>query len=272
MIDHTLLKSSPTGANSDAKLTILYEDEHLVAVDKPAGLLVHRSSIDKHETRFLLQLLRDQIDAHVFPVHRLDKPTSGVIIFAKAPTMAARLQAALDSDNRNSPTGSSTAKKQYLLVCRGHVPTAGVIDHPLKPINDFKSKKPNKGGDKPAQTAVTYYSRLHTIELDAAVDRYPQTRYSLVSAQLISGRKHQLRRHFKHLSHPIIGCPKYGKSTHNRYFAEVLGVPRLLLHAHLLSFTHPLTRQRVVIEAAPTGSFAELLKRFQWPLPVRHQA
>lgn len=242
-------------------LTILYEDQYLVAVDKPPGLLVHRSNIDRHESRFLLQLLRDQIGTHVFPVHRLDKPTSGVIVFAKTPTMAACLQEQLA--NRRDTGG---ARKEYLLVCRGYSPLLGVIDHPLKPITDFKSKGNKITRDKPAQDAVTEFERLHTIELNTAIDKYPCSRYSLVKVNLVTGRKHQIRRHFKHLSHPIIGCPKYGKSAHNHYFAEVLAVPRLLLHAYRLTFQHPATAHNIDITAPPSGSFDTLLQRFQWTL------
>lgn len=248
------------GAN-DA-LTLLYEDQYIVAVDKPPGLLVHRSNIDRHESRFLLQLLRDQIGAHVFPVHRLDKPTSGVIVFAKTPTVAALLQAQLAIER-----SSGGAVKEYLLVCRGYSPLAGVVDHPLKPINDFKRKRGQPLLDKPAQSAVTSFERLHTVELDAAIDKYPCSRYSLVKVNLVTGRKHQIRRHFKHLSHPIIGCPKYGKSAHNHYFAEVLGTPRLLLHASRLAFTHPVLQKAVEIRAPLSGSFELLLQRFSWGLP-----
>lgn len=249
-----------TGAN-DA-LTLLYEDQHIVAVDKPPGLLVHRSNIDRHESRFLLQLLRDQIGTHIFPVHRLDKPTSGVIVFAKRPTVAASLQAQLAGERE-----SGGAVKEYLLICRGYSPSAGIIDHPLKPINDFKSKRGRPAIDKPAQSAVTAFKRLHTVELDVVIDKYPCSRYSLVKANLVTGRKHQIRRHFKHLSHPIIGCPKYGKSVHNHFFAEVLGASRLLLHASRLAFTHPVLQKTVEIRAPLSGAFALLLQRFSWDLP-----
>lgn len=242
-------------------LKILYQDDYIVAVDKPAGLLVHRSAIDKHETRFLLQLLRDQIGCHIFPVQRLDKPTSGVIVFAKSPSIAALLQEQLTLERT---TGD--VKKEYLLICRGFCEERGMIDHPLKPINDFKKKSSAPAPEKPAQAAVTEYQRLHTIELANQVDKYASSRYSLVKANLLTGRKHQLRRHFKHLSHPIIGCPKYGKSTHNRYFSTSLGVSRLLLHAYRLRFYHPMLSETIEIRAPVTGEFVHLFKYFQWPL------
>ena len=248
-------------ADEKPTLKILYQDEYFVAVDKPAGLLVHRSAIDKHETLFLLQLLRDQIGCHIFPVHRLDKPTSGAIIFAKSPSAAALLQEELNAERT-----IGNVKKEYLLVCRGFCAEQGVVDHPLKPIHDFKKKNNAVVTEKPVQTAVTEYQRLHTIELASAIDKYPTSRYSLVKANLITGRKHQLRRHFKHLSHPIIGCPKYGKSTHNQYFASTLGVSRLLLHAYRLCFFHPMLSKSVEIHAPLSGEFAHLLSSFHWPL------
>lgn len=257
----TFLNARTCTAHLEDALTIVYEDEYLVAVDKPAGLLVHRSKIDQHESRFLLQMLRDQIGVHIFPVHRLDKPTSGVIVFAKSPTAAALLQEQLNGDR-----GVCGAVKEYILICRGYSPLEGVVDHPLKPINDFKTRGAQPATDKPAQAAVTGFERLHTIELEVAIDKYPCSRYSLVKARLVTGRKHQLRRHFKHLSHPIIGCPKYGKSAHNRYFAEVLAAPRLLLHSYRLALIHPVTFEALEIKAPLSGSFAQVLRRFRWGL------
>lgn len=247
--------------NGEDPLTILFEDDHLVAVDKPEGLLVHRSHIDRHETTFLLQRLRDQIGQRIYPVQRLDKPTSGVIVFAKHSTVAAALQQQIN--HTDSEVG---ARKTYLLVCRGFPLESGRIDHALKPINDFKGR-PVKT-EPQAKSAITDFQRLHTIELPVTVDKYPQSRYALVQARLLTGRKHQLRRHFKHISHPIIGCPKYGKSSHNRYFADQLGVARLLLHSYELCLTHPVTAAALRIQAPPSGSFAQLLQIFQWPLAV----
>lgn len=259
---------------SASPLQIIYQDEHLVAVYKPAGLLVHRSNVDRHETRFLLQELRNQIGQHLFPVHRLDKPTSGIILFALSSAVASLLQSDMES-NKTS--------KEYLLVCRGYCPEAGTIDHPLKPIDDFQSKHKKKRAakdkqliaagmppsqpqaePKPAQHAVTEFRRLDTCELDVQLERYPQSRYSLVLATLLTGRKHQIRRHFKHLSHPLIGCPKYGKSKHNNYFTEHLGASGLLLHAYRLCLTHPITGKTLKLVAEPSGSLQVILERFKW--------
>ena len=239
-------------------LKILYQDDHLVAVHKPEGLLVHKSNIDKYETRFLLQTLRDQIGEHLYPIHRLDKPSSGVIVFGLSSAIAANIQAQMESNK---------ASKEYLLVCRGYCPESGRIDHPLKPIDDFKSKRDKPKEPKPAQDATTEFKRLNTIELDVAIDKYPASRYSFVLARLLTGRKHQIRRHFKHISHPLIGCPKYGKSTHNRYFSNELNVPRLLLHSYRMTLEHPVTCQPLTLCSEPSGAFRNLLERFNWPLP-----
>ncbi len=238
-------------------LDILYRDDHCVVVNKPRGVLVHRSKLDRHENTFLLQTLRDQLGQHLYPVHRLDKPTSGALLFALSPEAAAQLQTQLE-ENR--------AEKHYLLVCRGFCPQRGEIDHPLKPVNDFRRTR-HKSNNGEAKPALTRFQRLATIELPVAVDKYPRSRYSLVKASLLTGRRHQIRRHFKHISHPIIGCPKYGKSTHNRYFAEQLHAPGLLLHAWQLLFT-PLEQSETTTITAPLpNSFAALLDRFRWKIP-----
>lgn len=235
-------------------LDILYQDQQLVAINKPAGLLVHRSNIDRHESRFALQLLRDQLGQHVYPVHRLDKPTSGVLLFALSSETAAVVSKSFSNNS---------IKKSYLTIVRGYSPKHGTIDHALK--KQFDKMTDNKRQkEKPAQSAITHFSQLATIELPFAVDRYPQTRYSLVEARPDTGRKHQLRRHFKHIAHPIIGDPKHGKSTHNRFFNEQYGVARLLLHAQKLTFNHPETGQTLSIKAAFDDDFKKLLDEFDW--------
>ena len=234
-------------------LGIIYQDHWLVAIDKPPGLLVHRSVIDKHETRFALQELRNQLGRHVYPVHRLDKPTSGALLFALSPEVAANIQAQFER---------AQVRKEYLLVCRGHTAESAVIDHPLVPKDDFKKR--TKRAPRAAQSAITRFERIATLTIDEPVDRYPSSRYSLVRAMPVTGRKHQIRRHFKHISHPVIGCPKYGKSVHNRYFAQRLHINRLLLHCHAMVFTHPITNATVRVTAELSGSFAQLISQQNW--------
>ncbi|WP_439136445.1 tRNA pseudouridine(65) synthase TruC, partial [Pseudomaricurvus sp.] len=212
-------------------LPVIYRDEHLFVVNKPSGLLVHRSEIDRHETRFALQIARDQIGQRVYPVHRLDKPTSGVLIFALSPDAARTLSRAIEDKQ---------VRKTYHAVVRGYAPENGYIDHALKEELDKYTDKQARQ-DKPPQSAQTHFRRLATIELPVEIERYPQSRYSLVECFPETGRKHQIRRHMKHINHPIIGDAKHGRGRHNRYFSSELDAGRLLLHASDMQTPHPET-------------------------------
>lgn len=236
------------------ELSIIYRDADLVAINKPSGLLVHRSNIDRHEQRFALQLLRDQLGQHVYPIHRLDKPTSGVLLFALSSEVAGQLA---------EHFRTRAIAKTYLAIVRGYCAPQGIIDHPLKPQVD-KYAGGSARADKPAQDAITHYRRLATIELPFAVDKYPHSRYSLVQAMPITGRKHQIRRHFKHIAHPIIGDAKHGKSSHNRFFQQHYGNQRLLLACTQLSLTHPVTGDRLQLNAAPGADFLTVLNQLGW--------
>ena len=232
-------------------LPILYRDPWLVAIHKPAGLLVHRSDIDRHETRFAVQLLRDQIGHRVWAAHRLDKGTSGALLFALDPDTAAAV-------GRQFAAG--TVHKRYLAVVRGHPPVAGCIDHPLKRHHDRYAGSAT-GDDQGAQAATTRYRRLATWELPVAVDRYPSSRYALLELDPLTGRRHQLRRHLKHIAHPIIGDATYGKGRHNRLFTELFASQRLLLACTRLRFDHPRHGTPVCIDAPLADDFAGLLAR-----------
>ncbi len=235
-------------------LSILYQDDNLVAIHKPSGLLVHRSPIDKHETRFALQMVRDQIGQRVYPLHRLDKPTSGVLLFALSSDIARHM---------GNHFAQHNIEKRYLAVVRGHAPDAGFIDHALKEEWD-KMADGKLQTDKPSQLAQTHYRRLATAELPVMIETYPQSRYSLVECKPLTGRKHQIRRHLKHINHPIIGDAKHGRGRHNRFFRDQLNVDRLLLHAASLSFPHPETGHTTHVHAPLQGSMFQLLDRFGW--------
>jgi tRNA pseudouridine65 synthase len=235
-------------------LTILYRDQHLIAIDKPSGLLVHRSEIDRRETRFAVQLLRDQIGQQVFPVHRLDRGTSGVLLFA------------LDSDTArllNQDFAAKQPAKTYLAVVRGHPADSGDIDHAITRQPDEREYV-HGNAQLNAQPAFTRYRTLARCTLPYAVDRYPQSRYALIELHPETGRRHQLRRHLKHIAHPIIGDATHGKGVHNRFFQQQFNVGCMLLHAVALSIRHPHSGQPLTITAPLSGDFARLLHELGW--------
>ena len=200
------------------QIEIIYEDEFLVAINKEAGLLVHRSWLDKGETRFAMQLTRDAVGCHVFPVHRLDKPTSGVLLFAKSSAVARSLGEAFTEHK---------VTKQYLAVVRGYMSEQGTVDYALSFQPDAIADK-FADLDKPAQEAVTHWQSLAQIELPFAVSKKHDTsRYSLVRLTPETGRKHQLRRHMRHVFHHIVGDTSHGDIRHTRFFSY-----SLWLYAH----------------------------------------
>ncbi|NOY62419.1 MAG: tRNA pseudouridine(65) synthase TruC [Gammaproteobacteria bacterium] len=233
-------------------LEILYHDAHLVAVNKPSGLLVHRSMIDRHETRFALQLVRDQIGQRVYPVHRLDKPTSGVLLFALSPAIARQVSELFSARE---------TQKHYLSVVRGYTQEHDIIDYPLKEQLD-KIADHQADPTKAAQPAITEYQCLATLELPYPVGRYPTARYSLIKLSPKTGRKHQIRRHMKHIFHPIVGDTTHGDSKHNQLFRDIYDSHRLLLHAHKLAFIHPVSGQAIEIAAPLDESFSHVIAMF----------
>lgn len=239
------------------RLEIIYQDEHFLAVNKPSGLLVHRSWLDRHETRFALQLVRDQVGAHVFPAHRLDKPTSGILFFGLSSTAARALSELF---------AARLVAKTYLAIVRGLTAAQGVIDHPLVESRDKLA--PGMGEEKGAQAAVTAYTRLASVELPFPVGRYPTSRYSLVVAHPQSGRRHQIRRHFKSARHPIVGDVNHGEGRHNRFFREHYDCHRLLLAATEITFTHPYSGEKVTVVAPLDRAFSYIVKELGWEKAV----
>lgn len=232
------------------QLPILYRDDFLVAVHKPSGLLVHRTSLDRHETRFALQMVRDQIGQAVYPVHRLDKPTSGILLFALDPASARQM---------GQWFSEQKVQKTYLAVVRGIPPQSGIIDTPLRREDERCTCE-----ELALQSAVTRFRTLATAELPVAVGRYATSRYSLVEATPETGRHHQIRRHLKHRLHPIIGDTKYGEGRHNRFFREQFACQRLLLAAVALRVPHPESGDTVTISARPEASFTQVLEALGW--------
>lgn len=198
------------------EIPLLFCDDLLVVVAKPSGLAVHRGM--SRERTVALQLVRNLLGRHVYPVHRLDRATSGALLLALDPATARRLQEQWEA---------GTVEKRYLALVRGIPPEAGVIDSPVP-----------RSPHGPRVPAVTEYRRLAVFE-----------RYALMEARPRTGRLHQIRRHFKHISHPLIGDVRYGKGEHNRLFRERFGLHRLALHASSLEFDHPATGERLRIVA-----------------------
>lgn len=224
-------------------LPILYRDAHYVAIDKPSGLLVHRTRIAEASV-YALQLLRDQLGARVYPVHRLDRPTSGVLMFALSPEAARALA---------EQFAERTVDKRYLAVVRGYTEAEGRIDYALQ-----------EDKHKAAQPAVTDYRSLARVELPVAVGRYATSRYSLVEARPRTGRLHQIRKHFAHIFHPLIGDTTHGEGRHNRLFRERYDIHRLLLHASSLRLRHPYCGETLLVEAPLPTELVLLFAQFGW--------
>jgi len=235
-------------------LEIIYADAQYVAINKPNGLLVHRTRIAEEKKEFALQLLRDQLGYRLYPLHRLDRGTSGVLLFAKTPTAAAPLVQAFTERQPD---------KTYFAVVRGYAPEAGIIDSPIRPDKDHPHKE--------AQEAVTHYIRLATVELPIPVGPYQTARYSLVKIKPETGRMHQIRKHFAHLRHYIIGDKKHGDWRHNRMFLEDLNSSCLLLHAAALTFEHPVTGETIQIKAQLPENMRRICQQFAWETALATQ-
>lgn len=219
-------------------LEILYRDEHIIAINKPHGLLVHRSSIAADTSEFALQLLRDQIGQPVYPAHRLDRKTAGVLLFSLDK----------ETDKLIQPMFSEKKiDKKYLAILRGFCPVEGTIDYPLAKENGT------------IQDAVTHYKQLAESEIDVPHGKFPTSRYSLVEANPETGRMHQLRRHFAHIMYPIIGDRPHGCNKQNKLWKERFDMDTMMLHASELSFQHPITHENIHITAALQPEFQRVL-------------
>jgi len=222
----------------DTPLRLLHADADLVAIDKPPGLLVHPTALDAHEARSALQQLRAQLGVPLWTVHRLDKATSGVLLFARSAEAARAIGEAFEAGR---------VRKRYLALVRGWPPEEGEIDQPLARDPELPS------AGQPRLPALTRYRRLACHEWPFPDGRHASSRYALVEVEPLTGRRHQIRRHFKHIAHPLVGDSTHGKGPHNRAVAAWLGVPRLWLHALRLELPAFNGREALVIEA-PAGT------------------
>lgn len=210
-------------------LEILYRDAHLIAINKPSGLLVHKSYYSGPADEFAMQKLRDQIGQKVYPVHRLDRKTSGVLLFT------------LDKETLRTMSlqfESKEVEKKYIAILRGWTKEDETIDYDLANENEV------------VQNAITFYRRLQTSEIDLPFRKHQTSRYSLVEAFPETGRFHQLRKHFKHILHPILGCRKHGCNKQNKLWLETFNMTSMLLHSHQLNFNHPISGEKISINAS----------------------
>ncbi len=224
-------------------LEILYQDEYLVAINKPHGLLVHRSPIATNTDTFAVQELRNQIGLHVYPAHRLDRKTSGVLLFALDKSILPDLQLQF---------AEHTLEKTYWAILRGYTEDAGTIDYAL--TND-KGK---------TQEAITNYRTIARTEIEVPFGKHLTSRYSLVEAKPITGRMHQLRKHFAHILHPIIGDRPHGCNKQNKLFLEKWQMGTMLLHAKSLQLQHPITKEPLNLSADHQAEFERMLKTLQF--------
>ena len=219
-------------------LEILYQDEYIIAINKPSGLSVHKSFYARDAKIFAIQELRNQIGGqHVYPIHRLDRKTSGVLLFA------------LDKEAlkiMNDRFATREVEKKYLAILRGWSPDELTIDYDL--TND----------DGVKQNAITYFRRLQKAEIELEFNNHPTSRYSLVEAIPETGRMHQLRKHFKHILHPILGSRPHGCNKQNKLWLENFELKGMMLHAHQLVFNHPITNEQIILNATINEEFEKV--------------
>lgn len=226
-------------------IDIVFEDDVLVAVNKPAGLLVHRSKIAADENDCLLDRLRKEINGDLFLIHRLDRATSGVVLLAKSREIAGAL---------GKQFMERSVDKRYLAVVRGWPEGEGTIDYALPDVRDNSPRKP----------AVTNWRALGTCTVPIELGRYPEQRYALVEASPQTGRYRQIRKHFHHVSHHIVGDTSHGRGDHNRLWRMHFGMHRLLLHAWKLELRHPLTDSVLRFIAPLDDTWRRVIDRFDW--------
>ena len=221
------------------ELEIVFQDDYLVAINKPHGLLVHRTRLSDERNFFALQMLRNQIDQHVFPVHRIDRKTSGVLLFALDQDIHQKMQLKFSLGEVN---------KKYLAIVRGYCEDEGIIDYPVRKENGRLAD------------AVTMYKTIEKVEVDIPMGPHKTSRYSFVEAFPKTGRMHQIRRHFAHINHPIIGDRPHGCQIQNRLFKNKWNMTTMMLHADELLFLHPVTNVNMKIKATLHNDFKETIR------------
>jgi len=218
-------------------LQILFRDDYLIAINKPHGLLVHRSGIAADATDFALQMVKEKTEKYIYSIHRIDRKTGGVVLFSFDPDVQRALQWQFENQK---------VRKRYLAIVRGHPEENGTIDYPL--TNDRGTK----------QNAVTEFATLERVELDFPSSNQLTSRYALLEIHPLTGRHHQIRKHLAHINHPIIADRPHGCNKQNKLFLEKFGLMTMLLHAAELAFNHPVTGERVIIKAPLQTEFRRM--------------
>ena len=239
------LTTAESTTGSLRTIEVVYEDDALLAVNKPAGLLVHRSAIAADERDFLIERLREQTGATLYLAHRLDRATSGILLLAKSREVAGEL---------GRQFMARSIDKTYLAVVRGWPEPAGTIDYALPDVRDRSPRKP----------AVTTWRVRATVTVPIELGRYPEQRYALIEASPQTGRYRQIRKHMHHVSHHIVGDTSHGRGDHNRLWRMHFGVHRLLLHAWRLGLHHPLGGARLMLEAPLDAAWQRVLAAMGW--------
>lgn len=229
---------------------VVYEDECMIAINKPSGLIVHRSDIASRVPVAALQLVRDYCDAKVWPVHRLDRPTSGVLLFAKSRDVANEL---------TNKFARKEVSKHYVAVVRGWTEPQGEIDSPIRPKGEKEDKH------KKELPARTVYTTLDQQEFPFEMPPFEKTRLSMVRVLPETGRQHQIRRHMRRLNNHILGDTRFGDGRYNALLKREFGVFRLMLHAESLKINHPVTDCTTLIEAPLPPEFAAIFPKSSHP-------
>ena len=235
-----------TSTQPDIKsMEILFEDEYIVVINKPNNFIIHESHYSRNIREItLIQFLTNQLGYSVYPAHRLDRKTSGVIIFLKDKQYVQQFQELFTNKE---------ITKTYFAIVRGFSPATGIIDTPVKNDDTGIYKE-----------ALTHYQSITNIELNIPVTPYAKSRYSLIQLNPQTGRMHQLRKHMSKINHPIVGDYKYGDRFHNRMFETEFDCIYMFLHAYRLEFTHPISLQKMDIKAAYPSDWQKVFHKFNW--------
>jgi tRNA pseudouridine65 synthase len=231
---------------SEEPFEIIYQDESIIAINKPYGYFVHRTNLNNTAKEIALNKLRDQIGKKVYPVHRLDRKTSGVLVYALNTDMLRKL---------NDLFMFSDVTKEYIAIIRGYTEDELTVDYALR----------NARGK--SQEAITILHTLQRTEIPLPFGKHQTSRYSLVRLIPETGRMHQLRKHMAHIYHPIIGDRPHGCNKQNRLFLEKYQLIEMMLHAKSLSFIHPETKIRLTINADFSSEFKRIASELKMILP-----